>query len=229
METCVLCGKMFNSITHNHVMKNHGISYKEYKQKYMNTNNINLNAEIYDDNIINRTKETNSKINETTTPAKDYLIRLDSEIYDNNIVNMTKEINPKIEEIAESSKDFLIQLNDILKYKNTEYKDPRNITTPEKVAIMSYLMSVFSYVENNYFIEKWTLNKFLAYRYVTDISIPSLQIDIEFPNAFWHNSDVPSSVRDNVLKKDGWTIIKIMSVNPCVDDVQKELLRLKLI
>ena len=55
----------------------------------------------------------------------------------------------------------------------------------------------------------------LQYRYVTDIADPVRQINFEFPETYWHNSEaVRDRVRDNKLESDGWKVVRVPSKAP---------------
>ncbi len=65
--------------------------------------------------------------------------------------------------------------------------------SPDKLHILNYLVNIFTKdkIENNFYVEKKFLNGAIDYRFITDIAIPSLMLDIEFNKAFWHNYDRP--------------------------------------
>jgi very-short-patch-repair endonuclease len=73
-------------------------------------------------------------------------------------------------------------------------------------------------------IQEFTLDGRMLFEFISDFSDPVLKVNIEFPNAFWHNRmrfDDPT--REQKLKECGWKVIKINSKAPSFQDIRKKL------
>mgnify|MGYP000904893634 CR=1 FL=1 len=127
-------------------------------------------------------------------------------------------------------KDFVKKVTVL---KNESLKAAYPSTPKDKIFIILCLEEMFGKekVKNNYFVEKMIVGQYLDYSIITDIAIPSLKLDFEFNNSFWHNRDIsrPKYLRDYVLKHDGWTIIDIESRNPTPEDVKAKVIEMKLV
>ncbi len=134
---------------------------------------------------------------------------------------------PKIEQLFDQN--FEEKLKDFSNYRKPKTFIDDGVTPKGKLDILNFLLAYFDEVENNYFIEKYTLSGHLDYRLVTDIVDLKRKIDFEFPNAFWHNKDVAKPHRDLRLSGDGWTIVEILSKSPNVKEVEEELRKKNLI
>lgn len=232
MEKCEICGQELKILSGHH-LKKHKISYNEYVKKYfgslenkkriLNSKNEKENNITNDVSILNLNEFPDEKI------IPDFKIENNDDINIDNLKVKVEEIFGNTNGLESIDDPFISKISNVIKRKNVVYVDPRNLTSPDKIELITYLMNIFSNIENNYFIEKITLTGFLVYRYVTDIANPTLKIDFEFPNAFWHNQDVPKIVRDPILKRDGWKIINVMSSRPSIEDLEIELKKLKLI
>jgi hypothetical protein len=231
MEKCEICGQQMSRMSGNH-LKKHNLTYKEYIKKFFGTQKNkekvlaerNKVPEIFDDNIplLNLSDLPNQK------EIPDFKVEND-DINVEDLKVKVEEIFGNVNGIENINDPFISKISDVIRRKNVVYVDPRNLTSPDKAELITYLMNIFSDIQNNFFIEKVTLGGFLVYRYVTDICNPTLKIDFEFPNAFWHNEDVPRIVKDPILKRDGWKIINVLSSKPCIEDLEIELKKMKLI
>jgi len=199
---CRVCGKFMKNITPSHLVM-HNMTMELYKKRYPNVplvckNNIEKSARG------NTLKYKNLQI-------KDSIIE---KIQKSPVLEPSESQNSETIDFAGKIKN--------LKISNVSDSYPG--TSKSKILILMYLQEIFgdNKVFNNYYVEKMIVDQYLDYRIITDISIPSFKIDIEFINAFWHNQDIrrPKYLRDEVLKRDGWTIIDINIMNPTPEDVK---------
>lgn len=202
---CLLCGKEFkNCISHQHVFKEHGITLKEYREKFPGSN---INTESY------RKILSNNMRHKKQIEIKDLE---KAPILDKTKIPEIKDIDlfKKVDEL----RDFTV--------KSKKYFDNKHSSMPDdKLQILNFLVSIFSEeIIDSYFVTKFTMTGSVEYMLVTDIAIPSLKIDIEFPNTFWHNYDRPKEIRDSILINDKWKIININNRIPKISDVEKAVL-----
>jgi len=125
--------------------------------------------------------------------------------------------------VIEELNDIITTVKEMINEPPKKFIDKFKSVDEEKIKILNWLISRFDDVQNSFFIEKYNDQKLLVYKLVTDIAIPIRKIDIEFPNAFWHNFDEPKLTRDKKLKEDGWIIIDVNSKMPKIEDLEKEL------
>jgi hypothetical protein len=217
---CQECGQKFNTaVVPSHLTNKHKMTTKEYKEKYPN---CPTTTPSYDA----RMKEVRYKFTKKKNEDYDISIEYDNKNTEINMKTLAQKIEkttqPKVMEIDFSKIEQLKE--ESINHKNKNYfHDPCNLIPDDKLRILNYLAFMFEGVENNYFIEKYTLGGLMDYRYVTDICIPRLKIDFEFPNSFWHNWDIPKVVRDFRLRADGWTIIDINDSAPSVSSIEIEV------
>ena len=196
---CQLCGKAFNMIVATHLKKEHNTTMKEYKEIFPNVPVSSLsfrankrfkNVEIFKDeskeNEFDLDKIPEVKIDEFNL---DKIPTVDSKT--------SKEAKNFLEDVKNFSKE----------YKVSEFPDPTNSIQRHKLKILNFLISYFPDVRNSYFIEKHSLSGMMEYRLVTDICIPSIKVDLEFPKTFWHNIDLPKFNRDERLKKREYVLV----------------------
>jgi hypothetical protein len=202
-----------------HFKKQHNTTIKDYKEKFPDSK---IETEEY-----SKVREINKQ------KASEKLAQRWKQIKETggNAINVAKvkPTNQKTNEF-ESKVSILAEESTVL----CTYKNSRKNTLDEKLYILSYLDSIFKNhpVENNYTIRKVGPTNMVEYNYISDISIPSLFINIEFPNSFWHNSDkyvLSENIRNQTLKENGWTVINIYEATPSIDDLQEELKKLNLL
>ena len=143
---------------------------------------------------------------------------------------MKEEIDSKAYDFDAFQKEFYTEAKkEILVEKVIEkhtYKNSRLNTEMDKLQILEYLDVAFpkNIVENNFLAEKKSMcGSIMEYVLLTDIAIPSLKIDFEFPNTYWHNLTDHLYNRSIVLVDDSWKIVNIMTANPTVLDVIEAL------
>lgn len=196
---CQLCHQGFSVISPTHLKKHHGLTFAAYKSQFPD-------API-----------SGEKFSKTMTYARTKIFK------DENAIDTIPQIEAILEEnFEEKLKEF------------SNYRKPKEFTSngsiPKgKLDILNFLLAYFDEVENNYFVEKYTLSGHLDYRLITDIVDLKRKINFEFPNAFWHNKDVAKAHRDLKLTTDGWTIVEIRSKSPTVEEVENELRKNNLI
>jgi len=230
MVICQECGKSFGMITSTHLKKFHDISIEEYKLKYPD---ISIASEAF------RAKQKLKNVKLFNDTPAEIPVNKQEEI---NFDQISEEI--KIEETNEFdidkipvvSKEFANEVSNFIEEVKTfttgnqvKFPDPKNIIHRNKLKILNFLLFYFNDLKNSYFIEKINKNGILESRLITDICIPSKKLDIEFPNTFWHNRDVPKHNRDTTLKETGWKIIDINESNPTITDVKNALKKFNLI
>jgi len=219
---CMECKKFFSIITQTH-LKLHNITLSEYKLKYPN-------APTRSDESIVRSKQIRNNIFEKEDT--DIITDEDQKNIEIILDNMKDRASTILKQIEKSPKlnnlDYpkIEELND---FKIVEFDNPGGYIHQDKVDILSFLLSKFQDVKNNFFVEKVLINGAMEYRYVTDIVLYNRKINIEFPNSFWHNFDVAKASRDSHLTRDGWKIINVNSTNHKVSDVIEELKKHNLI
>lgn len=207
---CQICGKSFKMINEKHLMKFHNIEYSEYKKKYNNTYPLRA-----------------GQIPELKKPIEEEIIKEEVKIesfdLDKIPVINKNEINDVynfIEEVKSFSKDVV-----------TTYPDPTGIIHSNKLKILNYLLTLFplSELKNSYFVEKYSKSGFLEERLITDIVLIRRKINLEFPNTFWHNRDIPKENRDSKLRSMGYKIIDILGSKPSIEDVKSALKKFNLL
>jgi len=212
---CQICKEAFTVITATHLKKRHNMSVNEYKEKYNSPVTSKFFGEM---RMKKRVKRTNSNIKENESNIDNDLSK---EIFEST-GNMFQQLKDKIKGI-----DFSDKINNIIEKKKSFIGNINNIPY-DKLDLLNFLILEFDEIYNNYWVEK-IIHRELVYRLITDIACPSLKIDFEFPNAFWHNYDQPKIVRDRILKEDGWRIVNINQTNPKIIHLEEELSKLKLI
>lgn len=214
---CQECNVEFEHIIPvKHLIETHGMTSKEYKLKYPNNS---LQSDYHRAKIAESRKKS--------WDIKKGKISIDN-MKTENLSNVVEDISAKMKDNIEpiiKNKSRIEEL-DITVNVNQSYKEfPGAINIPKgKLNILNKLISITNIkIYNNYFITKLTINKHMVYNIVTDIAIPELKIDLEFPNAFWHNSDsyVSKTIRDKILIEDGWKVVNFKTPSPTVDELKE--------
>ena len=143
-----------------------------------------------------------------------------------------------LDKIPVVPKDYINQVSNFIEevksFTNEQnlptYPDPNNIIHKDKMKFLNFLLSYFGLdVKNSFFIDRINRTGGVEERLVTDIAIPSMKINIEFPNTFWHNFDIAKANRDYKLKLMGWKIIDIKGTKPSIQDLKDALKKYDLI
>ncbi len=217
--TCRICGFESEYLISSGHLKKHEISVAEYKKKFPD-------AKLITEAHHNRLVQNQANLRKDDA---DIIIE-----YDNSLSGIEK--SPQAIPVPENEELNLFSKIDELRKDFTAptnyFSDPLNMIPADKLHILNYLVNIFSKdkIENNFYVEKKFLNGAIDYRFITDIAIPSLMLDIEFNKAFWHNYDRPKEIRDYILKNDGWTIIDINEKVPTIaalDEALKPFLKKK--
>jgi hypothetical protein len=91
-----------------------------------------------------------------------------------------------------------------------------------KVEILKFLHKQFDNLENNYTITKKDIQDRIVYEYITDMADPVSKIIFDFPNTFWHNTDISIDPNKNYkLEKDNWEIITFTKKPISIDIIKK--------
>lgn len=236
MVICQECGKTFKQLTVQH-LKLHQLTTPEYKIKYpdfpISSESFKAKQKFKNVDVFEKPVEVDNPIEPQpviTKPLEDIKPQIKEEIK----IEETKEFDldkiPVVsKEFASEVSNFIEEVKSFTEVHNVKFPDPKNIIHKEKIKILNFLLFYFNDLRNSFFIEKINRQGMLESRLVTDICIPSRKIDIEFPNAFWHNRDVPKHNRDTTLKESGWIIIDINESRPTITDVKNALKKFKLI
>lgn len=193
--TCRLCGKQFGLITPQHLKRFHNVTIEQYKMKFP------------DQQLWGKSFTATAKFRGTDLfKNKNPLVEIDK--------------IPKVEEIR-IPKD----LEDYQRKEDLEAIKEQNMPLG-KSGIYETLRKYFGYVETNYFIEKIDLSGHLRYRIITDFYIPLIKTIVDFPNSYWHNYEPSSEVlKREFIQSEGYKVIKILSRNPTISEVNDELLK----
>lgn len=216
---CQECGQVFyKAIMPSHLTSKHSMTMDEYRKKYPNSPTMT-------DDYKARMEENKLKMQK----PKAIKIEEECDIDFEEIETSPKIENIKIPEIKDIDFSKLEKLKeDSIKTSSiTFFEDPKGLIPPDKLRILNYLAHSIEGVINNHFVEKRTLSGYVEYRLITDIAIPSLKIDIEFPKSFWHNYDEPKDVRDYKLRNDGWKIYDINNPAPSISDLEDIILKIR--
>lgn len=191
---CQECGKDYKIINPKHLMK-HDMSMVDYKLKYPDAP---ASSDVFKAEIRYSEHET---LSSTEEGQKEINLR-------KNIREEAKKIEEKQGEVKKKEKE----------------KNRLPPVLQSKIDVFDFLKQFFPNLIQNYFIEKLTLMGHLEYSYITDFVDPRSRMDFEFPSAFWHNdSGRIEPQRDDKLKADGWTVIRINSKCPTINELREFL------
>ncbi len=212
---CRICNKKFKIITNSHLKKIHNMNIEEYRNKFPDAELVAKNTSIRrKNNLLDYHKNKEKKTEEVKENTKEEV----------------KEINlDKVPVIDEQLSEKITQkLKELDLFINKKIKEPiKTLSTKEE--ILNYLLTIFKDVKPNQFIKISTITNYVAYKFISDIIIPSKKIDLEFINVIWHNKDYEREYRNRILKENGWIIIEFEEKRPSVDDVIIKLKKYNLI
>ncbi len=211
---CRVCEQTMKLITPAHLLS-HNMTMADYKKRYPHAPLV----------CKNNIKKLSQRALQQHSKRKQVL---------NESILQEIEKSPSIEKFEMPStdldKDFVKKVTVL---KNESLRERYPSTPKDKIFIILCLEDIFGKekVINNYFVEKMIVGQYLDYRLITDIAVPSLKLDFEFNNSFWHNRETskPKFLRDRLLKHDGWTIIDIECRNPTPEDVKAKIIEMKLV
>jgi very-short-patch-repair endonuclease len=73
-------------------------------------------------------------------------------------------------------------------------------------------------------IQVFSINGRLFFEFISDIADPVLKVNVEFPQAFWHNRGAyEDPLRDIKLEEYGWKVIRINSKSPSLKDIEEAI------
>lgn len=214
---CRICNKKFKIITNSHLKKIHNMNIEEYRNKFPDAELVAKNTSIRRKNNLLEYHENKNKEKKTEEVKE-------------NTKEEVKEINlDKVPVIDEQLSEKITQkLKELDLFINKKIKEPiKTLSTKEE--ILNYLLTIFKDVKPNQFIKISTITNYVAYKFISDIIIPSKKIDLEFINVIWHNKDYEREYRNRILKENGWIIIEFEEKRPSVDDVIIKLKKYNLI
>jgi len=201
LAICQICNKGFHFITANH-LNLHGIVVQEYHERYPD-------APLFRKGFYDKPRHVKK--------------------------NKFKPVEPIIEELSDkdmSDKDINENfddddvINELSKFKLKTSSGPKRTDPMEdKLDIIGYLKIKFQGIKNNYTIIKTLPGGNLEYQFVSDMADPTGKIVFEFPQAFWHNSQigVADHFKQRKLRENGWRVIVINATMPRIKDVSDEL------
>lgn len=192
---CQVCKKAYQVIGSTH-LKKHNLTMASYKEQFPEAP---LSAKSF-------------KVRAKSRDIEGFAGQNESE-FGNTVKNLpyAKDIRQKVKELEQRKpkEEKPVKLPPILQ---------------NKVDIIKFLKTMYSSIAQDYLIEKNTLSGLLEYSFITDIVDLSSKTNFEFPKAFWHNRDARQDrLRDQKLKVNGWTIIRINKTRPSIDDIKKYL------
>jgi len=221
---CLICeGEVEKSLV-NHLRIKHKMTTGKYLETYPD-------AEMHTEEHLRYLRDLSKRIDEKNSKKRGKKPKNFTGEIDTAVANFLKEeIDSKTYDFDTFQKEFYTETKkEILVEKVVEKNTPKNSrlnTEMDKIQILTYLDAAFPrhVVENNFQAEKKSMcGSIMEYVILTDIAIPSLKIDFEFPNAYWHNLTDHLYNRLRVLGDDDWKILNIMTDNPTVLDVIEAL------
>jgi hypothetical protein len=234
---CMLCGEKFPIITPSHLKKRHSMSLSDYKEKFpeapITSSQYKAKQKFLKGSLFSKEEEKATPIVDEINLG-DLTLKTESKV-DVELKDVEKKVLPKELEPSRQILDRDGRVVNQLKINepSTKPKPPRPeiVIMPAKRTIIEFLQTVFpiTSVINNFAIEKFYRDGILEYRYITDIAIPSKNIDLEFTKCFWHNNQLTDQYRNQKLERDGWIVIEIPDLAPTVDIVKSYLQHRKLI
>lgn len=204
---CQICGKPYLVISPRH-LGTHNVSYEEYKTRFsgapLSSKEFNKMGKIARDKNIFVEEEL--KAFEVEEPKED--------IVDEDIPE--KDVDPTV--------DQEIDFEQVYAEAPLAEKD---ICSVSKDRILDHLRAFFTNIRKDYMIQVFNINNLLMFEFISDFADPILKVNIQFPNAFWHNRmQYVDSNRDKKLEEHGWKVIRIKSKGPTFKDISKAVEKL---
>jgi hypothetical protein len=93
----------------------------------------------------------------------------------------------------------------------------------KKHEIFNFLIDFLPDLKMDHQIEIFDIQENLIFSTISDFSDPFLQVNVHFPDTFWHNMDAVGrdSNREQKLSELGWKTITIKSNSPSIKDIEK--------
>jgi len=193
---CQICGKSYKVVSVTH-LKSHGITMKQYRMRYPTAAFVSENFKI---------KQKYAKTGIMEEPETKEPVIAEELSFPEEV--LTDE-GPSIEEFY---------ANEIKEATNK----PGNPIRKIRDRIIEHLQTYFPHTEENYLIQKLNIEQHLLYETITDFCDPVMKVDIEFPDVFWHNTDVfPKARRNETLKNDGWRVFIVKGKAPTSNDIDE--------
>jgi hypothetical protein len=104
----------------------------------------------------------------------------------------------------------------------------KSFSTPmeaKKYEIFNFLAEFLPDLKMDYNIEIFDVQQTLIFSAISDFADPFLQINVQFPDTFWHNIDMVGEDpnRDRKLRDNGWKTITVKSKSPSIKLIEKEI------
>jgi very-short-patch-repair endonuclease len=208
---CQVCGKPYLVISPRH-LGTHEIKYDEYKLRFPD-------APLSCEEFHARGRFGKDK----TIFVKNELDKIEQEEKKEKVMSIDdldfEDDEPIPDEVFATVKEEII-----FDTSSNKKSKPFDICDQSKDQILDHLRTFFTNIRKDYMIQEFTLDGRMLFEFISDFSDPVLKVNIEFPNAFWHNRmrfDDPT--REQKLKECGWKVIKINSKAPSFQDIRKKL------
>jgi len=202
---CQICGKPYLVISPRH-LGTHNVKYAEYKLRFpdapLSSAEFNASSKYGKEKTI-FVKEEMSKFEDDN--------KLPNEEVEEIIVNEEPEIEDEID------------LNVLLEKEKEETKE-KDVMARGKNRILDYLRAYFTNIEKDYMIDQCGMDGMLKFQFITDFCDPIAKIVIQFPKAFWHNSEMAIDPNKNIkLRQYGWKVIEFKSAGPSLKEIGKHI------
>ena len=224
--TCKLCERNFKILTDKHMRGAHGITLKEYKERfpgaeiagqYWSVMQTNKDHHLFNKTPIDTAPPSPSPVEMPVTDED--LITDDMDIVPDSQEDLHFTEGDKFPEIEELDMNAPIEIEDAV--EESKLLDPEGLNS--KKATFLFLKSIYPTVVENFNIQKFFQGKHLVYQFITDIADPINKIDFEFPDTYWHNEGIPDLTREAKLRKDGWNIVIVKGANPTSEKIKDAL------
>ena len=233
---CEICGKKYGKITPQH-LRTHNITMEQYNQKYIykDPDDVKITCKICGKKYLQITPLHLGTHNTTMEQYKrrypnDPVMsaKSKSRMRDSYLKKQVKEVEPEeiiVEESVLDEEPDIEEISPVIEKETFEVvKKSTNKLISTKEDILDVLLSYFSNVKPDYMIRELNLTNHILYEHITDFCDPVLKVVIDFPNAFFHNTDrYVNLARDTTLESDGWKIIKIRNLSNIRKQLDKEL------
>jgi len=110
----------------------------------------------------------------------------------------------------------------------TETTQSTDICDRSKDRILKFLRNFYIDIRKDFLIQIRSPNGNIQHEIITDFADPELQIDIEFPDTFWHNVETDLT-RKTKLELAGWKVIEVRGKNPSLKDIEMEINKVRIL
>jgi len=195
---CQLCGVELTYINARHLKFKHNISILEYKEKFPEAP---LTGEKFS---VTQKYKSNKKlfVEEKSTVV--------AEIPNYDVIEDKQAIEElEIENLTETTQSI-------------------DICDRSKDQLLKFLRNFYIDIRKDFLIQIRSPNGDIQQEIITDFADPELQIDIEFPDTFWHNVQIDPT-RKTKLELAGWKVIEVRGKNPNLKDIETELNKVRIL